>query len=148
MRLVIQRVTEASVKVGDDIVGAIKDGLLVLLGIHKNDQKESIDYLIKKLLALRIFSDEEHHMNRSVVDVGGRILVVPQFTLYANCHKGNRPSFEAAMAQEQAEQFYTEFVKKLEEVYPEKIQTGIFGAYMKVLLINDGPVTIILDSRL
>lgn len=147
MRLVIQRVKEAAVKVDDDIVGAIENGLLVFLGFHKNDQKESIDYLIKKLLALRIFADEERHMNRSIQDVAGQILLVSQFTLYADCHKGNRPSFDEAMEPKEAEQFYEEFVKKLEDVYPEKIQTGIFGAHMKVSLINDGPVTIILDSR-
>jgi len=147
MRLVIQRVKEASVNVDDDIVGAIEDGLLVFLGIHKDDKEGSIDYLIKKLLALRVFSDDKRHMNKSVQDVGGSILVVPQFTLYADCTKGNRPSFDHAMAPVQAEQLYDEFVNKLEKAYPEKIKTGVFGAYMKVQLINDGPVTIILDSR-
>jgi len=148
MRLVIQRVKQASVSVDDNSVGAIEKGLLVFLGIHKDDKKDVIEYLIRKLLALRIFSDDECHMNKSVQDVSGKILIVSQFTLYANCTKGNRPSFDNAMSPANAEEFYNEFVKKLNEAYPTNIETGVFGAYMKVQLVNDGPVTIILDSRL
>ena len=157
VRLVIQRVKEASVKVDDDIVGAIENGLLVFIGIRKDDTAESMDYLIKKLLALRVFSDEGHHMNRGVVDVQGKILVVSQFTLYADCTKGNRPSFDKAMPPAEAEELYNLFVQKLEDAYSgggcsgggcsDMIATGIFGADMKVSLINDGPVTILLDSK-
>ncbi|HBR70309.1 TPA: D-tyrosyl-tRNA(Tyr) deacylase [Candidatus Dependentiae bacterium] len=146
MRLVIQRVLEASVKVDDDIVGAISRGLLILVGFHKDDKKEAIDYLVKKLVSLRIFSDEEHRMNKNVGDINGNILLVPQFTLYANCTKGNRPSFDAAMVPEIAHQFFNEFVDRLALAYSQKIQTGIFGAHMKVSLVNDGPVTVIIDA--
>jgi len=147
MRLVVQRVKEASVKVSGDVVGSIVHGLLVFIGIRKGDTAEMMDYLIKKLLALRVFSDEGHHMNRSVVDVQGKILVVSQFTLYADCTKGNRPSFDRAMPPAEAEELYNLFVQKLEDAYSDMIATGIFGADMKVSLINDGPVTILLDSK-
>ena len=146
MRLLIQRVKAASVKVEDDIVGAIDSGLVVFLGIHRDDTAEKIDYLIRKLLALRIFADEDKPMNRTIVESNGSILIVSQFTLYADCHKGNRPSFSYAMAPLEAEKMYQRFIERLEELAPVKIQRGIFGAYMNVTLINDGPVTIILDS--
>lgn len=146
MRLLIQRVSEASVKVDDDVVGAINKGLLVFLGIHRDDTDESCTYLIKKLLALRIFADNDKPLNRTVVESGGSLLVVSQFTLYANCRKGNRPSFSYSMPSVEAEQMYQRFVAKLKAVSLVGIQTGIFGADMKVSLINDGPVTIILDA--
>ncbi len=147
MKLVIQRVIEARVIVNQNIVAEISKGLLVLLGITHTDSSQDVSYLVKKLLALRIFEDEQGKMNLSVSDIQGEILVVSQFTLYADTHKGNRPSFVQAARPEVAIPLYEEFLQKLKSQSKLGIQSGIFGADMKVHLINDGPVTIIVDTE-
>ena len=146
MRIVIQRVTEAQVVINSVTVSAIQKGLVVLLGIEDIDSKTDADYLIQKLSALRIFSDAQGAMNFSVRDIGGSILVVSQFTLFADTKKGNRPSFLRAARPEKAIPLYEYFVEKLRTHSECSIQTGEFGADMKVSLVNDGPVTIIIDS--
>lgn len=145
MRVVIQKVNEASVEVDEKLISKIDKGLLVLVGIKANDSLDQCDHLINKILNLRIFEDENFKMNKSILDLNLEILLVSQFTLYADCKKGNRPSFINAMPPVQAKEFYKNFVDKFKQKYP-KIEDGVFGAYMKVNLINDGPVTIILDS--
>ncbi len=145
MRVVIQRVNQASVEIDGKLVSKIDKGLLVLVGIKSNDTLDQCDYLINKILNLRIFEDEHFKMNKSVSDLNLEILLVSQFTLYADCKKGNRPSFINAMPPAQAKEFYQKFVDQFKQKYT-KVKDGIFGAYMKVNLINDGPVTIILDS--
>ena len=147
MRTVIQRVTEASVKVDGKITGAIKEGLLILVGIEDADTQEDIDWLTKKIAGLRIFNDENGVMNRSVMDVGGGLLAVSQFTLMASTKKGNRPSYIRASKGEYAEPMYEEFCLALEKEAGIKVEKGIFGADMKVSLLNDGPVTIIMDTK-
>lgn len=145
MKLVIQRVKKAEVKVDGQTVGKIDEGFLVLIGIKVGDTKEQADYLVKKLCNLRVFSDENGKMNKSLNDVNGKLLIVSQFTLYANCSDGNRPSFIEAARPEEAiplyEYFCNECMKKNIEV-----QKGIFGADMKVELLNDGPVTIVMEK--
>ena len=145
MKLVIQRVKKASVKVNKEIVGSIDKGLLVLVGIAHEDTEKTADYLAKKLCNLRIFEDENDKMNLSVKDVNGKLLLVSQFTLYANCEKGNRPSFVDAAKPEIANKLYEYFCEKCAENDLE-IQKGIFGAHMEVELINDGPVTILMEK--
>lgn len=145
MRAVIQRVEKASVKISGEIQGQIKYGALVLLGIGKNDTESDMKYIADKILALRIFEDENEKMNKSILDINGEILIVSQFTLYGDCRKGRRPSFDSAMPPNQAEKLYEEFVTYIKNS-GLKIETGKFGADMKVELLNDGPVTIILDS--
>lgn len=147
MRVVIQRVSEAAVKIDGNIVGEISKGLLVLLGIAQEDTEQDALYLIQKLINLRIFSDADGKMNLSVQDCRGELLVVSQFTLYADTKKGNRPSYIRAARPEHAIPLYEFFLKELQKQFQGSIQTGQFGADMKVSLINDGPVTIILDSR-
>lgn len=147
MRLVIQRVSRASVTVENQIIGQIGLGLLVLLGIEQADSEEDIDWLIQKTIQMRIFSDEEGKMNCSLQDVSGDLLVVSQFTLHASTKKGNRPSFIAAARPEQAIPLYESFLKKAEIALGKKVQSGSFGADMKVELLNDGPVTILIDSK-
>ena len=147
MRVVIQRVSEAAVKIDGTIVGEISKGLLVLLGIAQEDTEQDALYLIQKLINLRIFSDADGKMNLSVQDCGGELLVVSQFTLYADTKKGNRPSYIRAARPEQAIPLYEFFLQELQKQFQGSIQTGQFGADMKVSLINDGPVTIIMDSR-
>jgi D-tyrosyl-tRNA(Tyr) deacylase len=147
MRAVIQRVKEASVAIAGSKVAQIQTGLLVLLGIETDDSQEDIDWLVGKISKLRIFSDAEGYMNLSILDVDGNALVVSQFTLYANTKKGNRPSFICAARPEVAIPLYTTFVLCLENALGKKIQTGEFGAMMDVALINDGPVTIWMDSK-
>ncbi len=147
MRAVIQRVTEASVKVNNKITGEIKEGLLVLLGIEDADNGEDIQWLSNKIVNLRIFDDEKGVMNKSILDVGGGILLVSQFTLYAAVKKGNRPSYIRASKPEIAIPLYEEMIAALEVQLGRKIQTGIFGADMKVALLNNGPVTIVTDTR-
>ena len=147
MRVVIQRVSEAAVKIDGTIVGEISKGLLVLLGIAQEDTEEDALYLIQKLINLRIFSDADGKMNLSVQDCGGELLVVSQFTLYADTKKGNRPSYIRAARPELAIPLYEFFLRELQKQFQGSIQTGKFGADMKVSLINDGPVTIIIDSR-
>ena len=147
MRVVIQRVSEAAVKIDGTIVGEISKGLLVLLGIAQEDTEQDALYLIQKLINLRIFSDADGKMNLSVQDCGGELLVVSQFTLYADTKKGNRPSYIRAARPELAIPLYEFFLRELQKQFQGPIQTGQFGADMKVSLINDGPVTIIMDSR-
>lgn len=147
MRIVLQRVREASVTIEGIIKAQIKQGLVLLLGIEQEDQQEDIDWLCKKVLDLRIFSNEAGKMNLSVRDTQGDIIVVSQFTLYANIKKGTRPSFIKAARPEIAIPLYETFIRTLEKGLGKTISTGEFGADMKVALINDGPVTIIMDSK-
>jgi D-tyrosyl-tRNA(Tyr) deacylase len=147
MRIVIQRVREASVKINDEIVGEIQQGLLVLLGIEHVDSELDADYLIQKLIHLRIFGDDEGKMNLSVSDISGSLLIVSQFTLFADTKKGNRPSFIRSARPEQARPLYEYFLSQLKNSFSGKIENGVFGANMQVELINDGPVTIIMDSK-
>ena len=146
MKIVVQRVSQASVKIGREIVGEISKGLLLLVGIEENDEKEDAEWLAKKVLDLRIFSDEEGKMNRSVKDIYGEILCVSQFTLIADYKKGNRPSFINAAKPEKAVPLF-EYFKGLIKSSGLKTESGIFGADMKVSLLNDGPVTIVMDSK-
>ena len=147
MRAVLQRVTEASVKVDGKVTGAIKEGLLILVGIEDSDTQQDIDWLTKKIAGCRIFNDEHGVMNRSVMETKGGLLAVSQFTLMASTKKGNRPSYIRASKGEYAEPLYEKFCMKLEEESGIKVEKGIFGADMKVSLLNDGPVTIIIDTK-
>ena len=147
MKVVIQRVTSASVTIDSKIVADIQKGLLVLVGIEDADSQEDIDWLTVKIVNLRIFGDENDVMNLSVKDVDGDIIVVSQFTLQASTKKGNRPSYSKASKPEIAIPMYVRFVQTLEQELGKKVQTGIFGADMKVALLNDGPVTIVIDSK-
>lgn len=145
MKFVIQRVSEASVRIDGKIHGSIDQGYVVLIGIEHNDTKEIADKYIKKLVNLRIFSDEDDKMNLSIKDVGGSLLLISQFTLYGNCKKGNRPSFVDAARPEHAEELYDYIVSEARKEIAH-VDTGIFGADMKVSLVNDGPVTIIMEN--
>ncbi|WP_304198011.1 D-aminoacyl-tRNA deacylase [Flavobacterium alvei] len=147
MKTVIQRVSQASVIIEAKIVADIKSGLLVLVGIEDADTQEDTNWLCQKIANLRIFGDENDVMNLSVKDIDGDIIVVSQFTLQASTKKGNRPSYIKAAKPEIAIPIYENFVQQLETELGKKIQTGIFGADMKILLLNDGPVTIIIDSK-
>lgn len=145
MRLVVQRVKKASVEVDKKIVGKIDSGFLVLIGIKKGDTKEQADYLVKRLCNLRIFTDENDKMNLSLKDVNGKLLIVSQFTLYGDCTQGNRPSFIEAARPEEAIPLYEYFCEQC-QLNNIEVQKGIFGADMKVELLNDGPVTILLEK--
>ena len=145
MRFVIQRVTEASVTIDGEISGKIRKGYLVLIGVADTDTKELADKMIRKMIGLRIFEDEQGKTNLSLADVGGGLLLVSQFTLYANCKRGNRPSFIEAGKPDLANEMYEYIIEKCRESV-EEVQTGEFGADMKVDIKNDGPVTILLDS--
>ncbi|MFE3868045.1 D-aminoacyl-tRNA deacylase [Flavobacterium sp. LS2P90] len=147
MKVVIQRVSSASVTIDDKTVADIQKGLLVLVGIEDADVQEDIAWLAAKIANIRIFGDENEVMNLSVKDIDGDIIVVSQFTLHASTKKGNRPSYLKASKPEVAIPMYVNFVKRLEIELGKKVQTGVFGADMKVLLLNDGPVTIIIDSK-
>lgn len=147
MKAVIQRVSKASVTIKGDKVANINQGLLILLGIVDEDTKEDIDWLSKKIANLRIFADENDVMNKSVMDVKGNVIVVSQFTLHASTKKGNRPSYIKAAKPDVAVPLYEEFVKQMETDLGTTVQTGEFGADMKVELLNDGPVTIIIDTN-
>jgi D-tyrosyl-tRNA(Tyr) deacylase len=147
LRVVIQRVAEASVTIENEIVASIEKGLLVLVGIEDADTQEDIDWLVSKTAKIRIFGDENNVMNLSVQDIDGDIIVVSQFTLHAGTKKGNRPSYIKASKPEIAIPLYENFVRKLESEIGKKVQTGKFGADMKVGLLNDGPVTIFIDSK-
>jgi D-tyrosyl-tRNA(Tyr) deacylase len=147
MRVVLQRVSQASVTVDSKIVADIQKGLLVLVGIEDADTQEDIDWLVGKIIKMRIFGDENDVMNCSVQDIDGDIIVVSQFTLHASTKKGNRPSYIKAAKPEFAIPMYENFVKSLEKDFNKRVQTGIFGADMKVSLLNDGPVTILIDSK-
>lgn len=146
MRVVVQRVKHASVTITGTVNGKINNGFLVLLGIQSTDSEQDVDYLVKKVTNLRIFSDENDKMNLSLKDVNGELLIVSQFTLYANCKEGNRPSFVEAAKPDIAIPLYEYFVSECKKIIPV-VETGIFGADMKVNLLNDGPVTIIMDSK-
>lgn len=145
MRFVIQRVQESSVTIDQKVVGAIKKGFLVLIGISEEDQEATADQMIRKMIGLRIFEDQEGKTNLSLKDVGGALLLVSQFTLYADCRKGNRPSFIHAGKPERAKELYQYIIDRCKEQVPI-VETGEFGADMKVSLLNDGPFTILLDS--
>lgn len=147
MRLVIQRVSQASVTVENQIIGEIGPGLLVLLGIEHEDSEEDIDWLVPKMIQMRIFSDQEGKMNCSLQDIRGELLIISQFTLHASTKKGNRPGFTAAAKPDQAIPLYKTFLRKAEIIFGKPVQSGSFGADMKVSLLNDGPVTIIIDSK-
>lgn len=145
MKIVIQRVKEASVTIEGQVKGQIQQGLLLLVGVAPEDSQEDVDYAVRKISHMRIFSDENDKMNLSVQDIGGQILSISQFTLYADTKKGNRPAYTGAAKPDKATALYDQFNKQLAEFVP--VQTGEFGADMKVSLINDGPVTIILDTK-
>lgn len=145
MRAVVQRVKSSSVKVEGKVVGEINSGLNVLLGIAKGDTSEDIKYLKEKIINLRIFEDDDGKLNKSLIDVGGELLIVSQFTLYGDCRKGRRPNFMEALGGEEAEKLYEEFVSSC-KVDIQKVSTGVFGGDMEVSIVNDGPVTLLLDS--
>lgn len=145
MKIVIQRVSEASVAIEGEIVGAIQKGLLLLVGFGPEDGQEDVDYTVRKITQMRIFSDAEDKMNLSLLDIKGSILSISQFTLFANTKKGNRPAFTEAAKPEMASQLYEQFNQALSAFCP--LERGVFGADMKVSLVNDGPVTIILDTK-
>ena len=147
MRIVIQRVTHASVTIEGKCKSAIGKGVLILVGIEEVDGQEDIDWLSKKVVNLRIFDDEQGVMNKSVLDIGGEILVVSQFTLHASTKKGNRPSYIRAARPEKAVPLYEQFCATLSQLLEKPVATGVFGADMKVELLNDGPVTICIDSQ-
>ena len=147
MRAVIQRVKEAKVTVDGQITGRIQRGFLVLIGIGQGDNAEDIDWLSKKIVALRVFNDSAGAMNLSLDQIQGDILVVSQFTLHASTKKGNRPSFIQALAPAEAIPLYDAFVRRLKELGNHRVETGVFGAHMDIQLVNDGPVTIIMDTK-
>ena len=146
MKLVIQRVTCSNLYIDGSLISQIKQGLVVLIGISKSDSENVIDKLVKKLLNLRVFEDENSKMNYSILDIEGEILLVSQFTLYADTKKGNRPSFINAADPKNAEPLYNKFLEKLNIVLGDNIKTGRFGANMQIELVNDGPVTIIVEN--
>jgi D-tyrosyl-tRNA(Tyr) deacylase len=147
MKVVIQRVSEASVKVDEKIVGKIQKGLLLLLGYEQLDADQDIDWIINKVINMRIFEDQYGKMNLSMIDVNAALLLVSQFTLHASTKKGNRPSFIKAASGDHANQLYQKTITKFKKQFSGEIATGVFGAMMDVKLINDGPVTIIIDSK-
>ncbi len=147
MRIVIQRVSHASVTIDGDVKSAIQKGHLILLGICEEDTQEDVEWLVKKVIGLRVFDDENGVMNKSIMDVGGEILVISQFTLFASYKKGNRPSWLRAAKHDISIPLYNEFCKRLSEALGKPVGTGEFGADMKVELLNDGPVTICMDTK-
>jgi D-tyrosyl-tRNA(Tyr) deacylase len=147
MKILIQRVSHASIEVEHTLHAQIKSGLLIFLGIEKDDDSSDVDYLVGKSAALRIFNDLDGKMNLSVQDVGGEALIISQFTLHASTKKGNRPSYVKAARPEHAIPLYEYFIQKMNLELPEKVKSGVFGADMKIQLLNDGPVTIMIDSK-
>ena len=147
MRVVLQRVTKASVSVDDAVVGSIEKGLLVLLGITHDDTKEDVDWLVNKVVQMRIFDDSKGIMNLSLKDIGGEMLVVSQFTLHALTKKGNRPSYIQAAKHQIAVPLYEAFVQQAQALLEKPVPTGVFGAMMQIDLTNDGPVTMVVDSK-
>lgn len=147
MKILIQRVSHASIEVEHTLHAQIKSGLLIFLGIEKDDDSSDVDYLVGKSAALRIFNDLDGKMNLSIQDVGGEALIVSQFTLHASTKKGNRPSYVKAARPEHAIPLYEYFIQKMNLELPEKVKSGVFGADMKIQLLNDGPVTIMIDSK-
>ena len=148
MRVVVQRVSQSNVKVSGEVIGEIKEGLMVLVSFVDEDNDTDLGWMTKKIINLRIFNDDEGKMNRSVQDIGGDILLISQFTLHGSTKKGNRPSFIKAAKPDFANVMYERFIKVLEQTLGKEIQTGEFGGDMKVSLINDGPTTIIVDSKI
>jgi D-tyrosyl-tRNA(Tyr) deacylase len=146
MRAILQRVSEARVFVHDSTVGTIRSGLVVLLGVGRDDDQQDADYLLDKVLGLRIFADDEGKMNRNIQQAGGSLLLISQFTLLADCRKGRRPSFDGAAPPERAQELYNYFVEQARRG-PVPVETGVFQAHMSVHLVNEGPVTILLDSE-
>lgn len=146
MRAVVQRVLSSSVTVDGKVSGSINKGLNVLLGISKDDNIEDVKYMYEKILNLRIFEDDEGKLNKSLKEVEGELLVVSQFTLYGDCRKGRRPNFMEALSGDKAEELYNEFVRECRQVLG-RVETGVFGADMKVQIVNDGPVTLIIESK-
>ena len=147
MRVVVQRVSQSNVNVSGEVIGKIKEGLMVLVSFVDEDNDTDLGWMTKKIINLRIFNDDEGKMNRSVQDVGGDILLISQFTLHGSTKKGNRPSFIKAAKPDFAKVMYEKFIKILEQCLGKEIQTGEFGGDMKVSLVNDGPTTIIIDSK-
>ena len=147
MRIVIQRVSKASVTIAGKVKSAIGKGYLILLGIEETDSSADVDWLVRKVIGLRVFDDEQGVMNRSIMDVGGEVLVISQFTLFASYKKGNRPSWLRAAKHEISVPLYEEFCQKLSQELGKPVGTGEFGAYMQVELLNDGPVTICMDTK-
>ena len=147
MRIVIQRVSKASVTIAGKVKSAIGKGYLILLGIEETDSSADVDWLVRKVIGLRVFDDEQGVMNRSIMDAGGEVLVISQFTLFASYKKGNRPSWLRAAKHEISVPLYEEFCRKLSQELGKPVGTGEFGAYMQVELLNDGPVTICMDTK-
>ncbi|NII85865.1 MULTISPECIES: D-aminoacyl-tRNA deacylase [unclassified Pedobacter] len=147
MRAVLQRVTQASCTVDGEVTGAIDTGFLVLLGIEEADALEDLDWLAQKIIGMRVFGDENGMMNKALADVGGDILLISQFTLFASTKKGNRPGFTRAARPDVAIPLYEKMIEKLSALLGKKVKTGIFGADMKIALLNDGPVTILIDTK-
>ena len=147
MRVVVQRVSQSNVKVSGEVIGEIKEGLMVLVSFVDEDKDTDLDWMSKKIVNLRVFNDDEGKMNRSVQELGGDVLLISQFTLHGSTKKGNRPSFIKAAKPDFANVMYERFIKVLEQSLGKKIQTGEFGGDMKVSLVNDGPTTIIIDSK-
>ncbi|MBE5321358.1 D-tyrosyl-tRNA(Tyr) deacylase [Pedobacter sp. MR2016-19] len=147
MRAVLQRVTQASCTVNGEITGAIETGFLVLLGIEDADTLEDLDWLAQKIIGMRVFGDENGMMNKALADVSGDILLISQFTLFASTKKGNRPGFTRAARPDVAIPLYEKMIEKLSALLGKKVKTGIFGANMKIALLNDGPVTILIDTK-
>ena len=147
MRAVVQRVKRAEVRVEGSITGKIEKGILVFLGVGEDDEVKDLEYTADKIMNLRIFEDDNDKMNLSVLDVGGKVLVVSQFTLYGDCRKGNRPSYSKAAKPQKAKDYYERFIEYLNNKYNIKVETGVFQASMEVDFINDGPVTLMLDSK-
>jgi len=147
MRAVVQRVRRAEVRVSGNVTGKINRGILVLLGVGEDDEPKDLEYMAEKVANLRIFEDSEGKMNLSVLDIGGEALVVSQFTLYGDCRKGRRPSYSSAARPEKAQDMYEKFMELLRKNYGLKVESGIFQAEMEVDFINDGPVTLLIDSK-
>jgi len=147
MRAILQRVTQASCTVNDEVTGQIANGFLVLLGIEEADTQEELDWLAQKIANMRVFGDENGLMNMSLTDIDGNILLISQFTLFATTKKGNRPGFTRAARPDKAIPMYNEMIKQLSALLHKEIQCGIFGADMKIALLNDGPVTIVMDTK-
>lgn len=147
MKLLVQRVSSASVKVESKLTGQIGRGLLVFIGIHENDTETELQWLVRKLLKLRVFEDDAGKMNRSVADIGGGLLLVSQFTLYGDVRKGTRPSFTSAAGPDKGKQLYDAFVTRVHSEFDGPVETGVFAAMMQVELVNDGPVTLVIEKE-
>jgi D-tyrosyl-tRNA(Tyr) deacylase len=147
LRAVVQRVSNSSVSVEGSVKGSIEKGLTVLLGVEQSDTMDDLEYIVSKVVNLRIFSDDNDKMNLSLLDINGELLVISQFTLYGDCRKGRRPSFTLAANPEKGQNYYEIFIEKCKKFNLKKVESGVFGAHMNVEIINDGPVTMLLDSK-